>query len=197
MDDAAIIIPPRAPHGYAEVVEYFGDPKPTRSASGEWEVDPVWEAANMTRFDHPVLPTTPCPHCGAKQPGHLYVHKKIVDGLKWICDGWLRLQADDGYLAVHVACFAPRAQRGSNGLVPSLHTWGAAVDWNPCTNVLLTNIQPDDPRRTTVPLLGPKGEVLRDLPESRVQLFKQAGHFWGGEFHTRADFMHEQLATGL
>ena len=192
-----LIIPPRAPNGYAEIVAYFGDPKPVRLPSGEWAVDDAWASRNMTRFVHPVLPTEPCPHCKAEQHGRLYVHKLLVDGLKWICDGWQRLQADDGYALVHAACFAPRAQRGSNGLVPSLHTWGAAVDWNPCTNGLITHIDPEDPRRSTIPLLDDQGKVLRDLPASRVQLFKQAGHVWGGDFHSRFDSMHSQLASGM
>lgn len=194
---SADIIPPRAPNGYAEIVQVFGDPHPIKNAAGEWTVSVTWERANMVRFDHAVLPTKPCPHCGTPQPGHLYTHRLMVPGLRHICDGWLELQKADGYELVHAACFAPRAQRGSNGLVPSLHTWGAAVDWNPCTNVLITNIQPDDPRRAAIPLVDEHGKVLRDLPASRVQLFKEAGHFWGGEFHSRADFMHEQFATGM
>ena len=183
----ADVIPPRVPHGYAEIIAYFGDPKPTRGPDGEWTVDQAWERANMVSFAHPMIPTGSCRRCGAQQHGRLFVHRLFVDPMKRTLDGWAQLQRDGSNYAIdHLACFAPRAQRGSNGLLPSVHTWGAAFDLNPEDNQLIVGIDVDDQRRRTD----------RTIPDSWVAVAKADGLTWGGDFVHRFDPMHFQAASG-
>jgi len=82
---------------------------------------------------------------------------------------------------------APRAQRGSAGLVASTHTWGIAFDLNADTNRLISPCDSADPRRAT----------LRDVPDAWVSDAAAEGWFWGGSFKKRFDPMHFQLATGF
>jgi hypothetical protein len=183
----ADIMPPRMPHGYAEVVAYYGDPKPVRLSSGEWRVDDGRERANLVRFDHALLPKAPCRRCGERQPGHVYVHRLFVEPLRFTFDGWaeLRRRGSDFQLD-HVACYAPRALRGSNGLLPSLHTFAAAFDVNPEDNPLVIGIVREDPRRIS----GCR------IPEAHIAVAKAAGLFHGRDFERRSDPMHLQGPTG-
>lgn len=164
-------VPPAPPNGLAEVKSVFGDPgylPPGR-------VDPRWEAEFMRKvYDLPLV-------------GHvLYVNKLIVDPLRRALAACSSLR--DGYVLHTIGCFAPRAQRGSNGAVLSLHTWGIAVDLNPEQNPLIAPCPPDDPRR--------RDRLNYNLPDAWIDAFKRAGFFWGGDFHNRFDSMHFQFATG-
>ena len=58
---------------------------------------------------------------------------------------------------------------------PSLHSWGVALDMGASTH--------------------PLGRFVR-WPAGIHAAFKEAGFFWGGEFISRKDSMHWQLATG-
>ena len=183
----ADVIPPRIPTGYQEIVDYYGDPQP-QIIGGKWVVSQKWESASMATIRHPILPTTPCPDCGAAQPGKLYVHRLIAQPLTAVFDAWRDMQRQgDPYRLFHVGCFAPRAQRGSNGLVPSLHTFGIAWDVNEHANKMIYPIELDDPRRRTA----------KDLPDTWIDAAKRLGAFWGGEFTHRFDPMHTQFARGM
>jgi len=112
------------PHGYSEIVEFFGDP---HFASGS--VDSRWEQASMILVrDLPGVPK-------------LYCHRLIVEPLREALVESQKL----GYRPTTIGCFAPRAKRGSSQL--SLHTFGAAVDLDAATNPLALNCPAGDPRR--------------------------------------------------
>lgn len=173
------IIPQQAPNGLAEIVAHYGDPKITRDQDGTWAVDPRWESANMTTIHHPLIP--------AAQGSRLYMHSLVAPAFLRVLERWsARIVAGESYRVLHLGCFAPRAQRGSSGLLASTHSWGIAVDLNPDANKLITNIDPEDTRRQTA----------KDIPDAWIMDAKQEGWFWGGEFHSRFDPMHFQFATG-
>jgi len=66
-----------------------------------------------------------------------------------------------------------RSKRGGGGT--SMHAWGSAFDINPQSN----------------PYWGSrKGEMRRDIPDSVVNIFKQNGFFWGGDWPGNRDPMH-------
>lgn len=68
--------------------------------------------------------------------------------------------------------YAPRGIRGHISH-PSTHSWGIAIDINPLTNPL-----------------GKHG----DMDPQVIDLFKAHGFVWGGNFKSRLDGMHFQLA---
>lgn len=160
-------IPPLAPNGLAEIYATYGDPKYRPPGT----VDAAWESANMvTVRDLPLV------------SHKLYVHSLIATPLR---RALARCAVIGGYQLTTIGCFAPRAQRGSNGFLLSLHTWGVAVDLNPETNKLVTPCYEDDPRRAEF-----------DLPMAWVNAFKAEGWTWGGDFKHRFDPMHMQMASG-
>lgn len=170
------IIPPLAPNGLAEIIEHFGDPK-VQIVNGEWVVDRAWESANMVTIQHPLMPK-----------GKLFVHHLVARPMLNLLERWsARIQAGDPYRVRTLGSFAPRAQRGSNGFIPSTHTWGIAFDLNADTNPLISNIDPDDSRRRT----------NKDIPDAWIADARAEGWFWGGAFLRRFDAMHFQMATGF
>lgn len=171
----SVIIPPRAPNGLAEIIAHYGDPH-IRFDAGAWKVDPAWERANMVTVQHGLLPR-----------GKLYCHKLVAQPLLRLLDRWAaRIRAGDPFGVKTLGCFNPRAQRGSNGLLASTHTWGIAFDLNADDNPLILNIDPDDPRRLT----------HLTIPQLWIADARAEGWFWGGDFHHRFDPQHFQLATG-
>ena len=70
--------------------------------------------------------------------------------------------------------YARRAIRGQNAHA-SLHSWGVAIDMGASTH--------------------PLGKMV-PWPQGIVEAFADAGFFWGGNFKSRKDCMHFQLATG-
>lgn len=163
----ADVIPPRAPNGLAEIMATYGDPKYRPPGV----VDAAWESANMvTVRDLPLV-------------NHkLYMHRLIATPLR---RALARCAVIGGYELTRIGCYAPRAQRGSNGFLLSLHTWGVAVDINPEQNPLVTPCYEDDPRRAGY-----------DIPDGWIRAFEDEGWMWGGNFKHRFDPMHFQMATG-
>ena len=156
------------PHGYAEIVRYYGDPKLLAN-----RVDAAWERANMVLARD--LP------CGVAK---LYVHRLIEVPLR---AALARCEAL-GWRPTTIGCFAPRAKRGSGDL--SVHTWGAAVDIDAATNPLVLNCPSGDPRRAAWQ------DRLDRLPDAVIDAFRSEGWTWGGDFRSRFDPMHFQWATG-
>lgn len=160
-------IPPRAPNGLAEIMATYGDPKYRPPG----QVDSAWESANMVKiYDLPLVRHA------------LYVHRLIMTPLR---RALARCSVIGGYDIHTIGCFAPRAQRGSNGLLLSTHTWGIAVDINPEQNSLISPCDEFDSRRSQF-----------DIPSEWVDAFESEGFTWGGDFRHRFDPMHFQLATG-
>lgn len=161
------VIPPLAPNGLAEIIATYGDPKYRPPGN----VDPTWESANMvTVRDLPLV-------------GHkLYVHRLVAIPLR---RALARCAVIGGYGIHTIGCFAPRAQRGSNGFLLSAHTWGIAVDINPEYNAMVAPCYEDDPRRSQF-----------DIPMTWIDAFKAEGWTWGGDFRRRFDPMHFQMCSG-
>lgn len=172
------VIPIEVPQGLRQIYERYGDPA-LRIVSGEWQVDPRWESANLVTIHHTIIPSS--------QGGKLYVHKLIVPMLLATFDDWLGLQAGDSYPIRHIGCFAPRAQRGESWLA-STHSWAIAFDLNPDTNPLIWPCPVGDPRRMAPGAM--------DIPSAWVAAAKARGWVWGGDFSRRFDPMHFQLAKG-
>lgn len=171
-----IVIPPAPPNGLADIIAHYGDPHVQRDQDGNWTVDPKWESLCCTTLEHPLLPR-----------GKLYMHRLVIAPMNRLLDRWrARIINGDAYRVLSVACFAPRAQRGSNGLLASTHSWAIAFDLNPDTNPLISGIEIDDPRR----------QKCKDIPDAWIADAKAEGWFWGGEFQHRYDPMHFQMATG-
>jgi hypothetical protein len=162
-------IPPQAPHGLAEILAAYGDPK----FDGR-RVDRKWEGENLiTLHGLPLIPG-----------GQIHVHKLVALPLQLALADCARI---GGYQIYSFGCFSPRAQRGSKGLL-STHTWAIAVDINGPSNRLISPCFENDPRRTA--------PGARDIPDAWVAAFKARGFFWGGDFSHRFDPMHFQFATG-
>lgn len=170
----SVVIPPRVPNGLQEIITTYGEPRP-HIVGSDWVVDPAWESANMTTLHHAFLPH-----------GKIYCHRLVVDMLSATLDDW---QAIGGYAIRTFGCFAPRAQRGSNGFIPSTHTWGIAFDLNADQNPLIYPCYDGDERKTD-------GQH-KDIPDAWIDAACKRGWFWGGRFSRRFDPQHFQAATGF
>lgn len=180
-----VIIPPQAPNGLPEIIQVYGDPK-VQIVNGEWQVDISWESANMVTIHHPLMPK-----------GKLYVHHLVAQPMLNLLERWsARIAAGDPYRVLTLGSFAPRAQRGSSGLVASTHTWGIAFDLNADTNLLISPCDFDDPKRRAFPLVV-NGQIWRDIPLAWVDDARAEGWFYGGAFLHRFDPMHFQFCSGF
>ena len=181
----SVTIPPQVPDGLAEIIATYGDPE-VKIVNGQWAVNPTWESANMVVIHHPMLPL-----------GRLYIHHLAAQPFLKVLERWsARVAAGDPYRVRTIGCFAPRAQRGSAGLVASTHTWGIAFDVNADANLLISPCDQSDARRTAIPLIV-NGQTRRNIPTEWVSDAAAEGFFWGGAFKKRFDPMHFQLATGF
>jgi hypothetical protein len=169
----SVVIPPRIPDGLQEIIATYGDPKP-HIIDGDWIVDPQWEMRCMTTLHHDLLPH-----------GRVYCHRLVVDALQAVLDDW---KAIGGYTIKTFGCFAPRAQRGSNGFIASTHSWGIAFDINAEQNKLISPCYRGDPRRDAAGCC--------DIPGEWIAAARRRCWFWGGDFERRFDPMHFQLARG-
>ena len=104
---------------------------------------------------------------------HSRCHKAAVDNfvqaLKNVQDAGLADQ-----FVEYNGIYARRPIRGQASH-PSLHSWGVAIDMGASTH----------------PLGG-----SATWPQGILDAFASAGFFWGGNFRSRKDPMHFQLATG-
>lgn len=170
----AVTIPVAAPNGLAEIIAHYGDPQ-VKIINGAWTVDSRWESDNLITIHHGLLPL-----------GRLYVHRYIAQPTLRVLDRWsARIQAGDSYRLLTMGCFSPRAQRGSNGLLASTHSWAIAWDVNAAANLLISPCDPEDPRRQTA----------KDIPDAWIADAEAEGFMWGGRFARRFDPMHFQLAV--
>ena len=167
-------IPLQAPDGIKDIIAHYGDPG-IQIENGTWTVSGAWEYANCTTIQHALLPL-----------GKLYVHRFIAQPTLSVLDRWLaRIKAGDPYKLRTMGCFCPRAQRGSAGIVMSLHTLAIAWDVNADTNRLISPCAPQSAER-----------AQKDIPDAWIADARTEGFFWGGDFERRFDPMHFQLATG-
>lgn len=157
-----------APTSYAGVLHVYGDP--ARFLREDGTLSHLWEA-QMTKVSFP----RPLPLGWAKETLAKAARVNIViaeetervfallerEGL------WALLKTYDGG-------YTWRTQRGSTTKL-SMHSFGAALDFNAETNAL-----------------GTPGDMSAGI----VQVFESCGWTWGGRFH-RPDPMHFQFASGV
>jgi len=156
-----------APVGEAAIRELYGDPRQFIRDDGT--LSPLWEA-KMTVVPFPA--PLPLGWDKSKLARGCRVNHVIADEVDRVCkllwkEGlWPRLRTYDGG-------YAFRAQRGSSTKM-SLHSYGAALDFNAESNQL-----------------GTAG----DMDPGVVQLFESCGWTWGGRWR-RPDPMHFNFASG-
>lgn len=104
-------------------------------------------------------------------PKRIYCNKDLVDPLQQAFQN-LIATGHVNELKTWDGCFNIRKKRGLSSM--SLHSWGIAIDVNAFENGL--------------------GKEPK-LSSGFVKCFKDAGFDWGGDWTTRKDGMHFQLAT--
>ena len=179
----------KAPHGRAGVIAMFGSGGPEGSS---------WYKANMTTVNLPftllyeedddtVKPVKRCQFHVKAAPAlvaaltaiwyHARVevkkevgYDKTTEEYDVLTYNWLK---DKGLLNFG-GTFNYRKIRGSEAL--SMHSYGIAIDMAPGANKL--------------------GQKTTSLPEWYIDCFRDQGFFWGGDFESRKDPMHFQMAIG-
>jgi peptidoglycan hydrolase-like protein with peptidoglycan-binding domain len=157
------------PNGLSEIRAVFGDiglvvgPDPGEACYLRIEGD--WVAQNLVSTVVEVIPTL----------HRVYCHKKIVPALAAV---FADIVAAGLAGAVHSfdGCFCPRYKRRTQRNLPSVHSWGIALDLNAATN-----------------RQGTKGDMHPGL----VAIFRKHGFKWGGDWSGASrDPMHFQYCTG-
>jgi hypothetical protein len=157
------------PHGFDEVIQTFGDPRPLLGADGTItpENEKIWIRRTLARGTLPF--PIPIPGGGVKQ--RFLAHHLLV-GVFEATFREIARRGLRGEVASWGGIYNFRPIRGRRRL--SLHAFGAAIDLNPETN-----------------RLGTEG----DLSPAIVEVFEHFGFVWGGRFRRR-DPMHFQYARG-
>lgn len=113
-------------------------------------------------------------------PKRIYCNKDMVKPLTKAFKALIKTGAVDE-LKTWDGCFNIRKIRGGN--LPSLHSWGLAIDVNAFSNPLGYNRQQ----------IIAKG--LIPLSEKFLDCFRKNGFDCGADWKSRPDFMHIQLAS--
>ncbi len=129
--------------------------------------DPQFEARHIVLFDLPY----PLSFEG-QQVRRARCHNLAVDNF---IQAFRNVEAAGlaGQFVEFDGIYARRSIRGQASH-PSLHSWGVAVDMGASTH--------------------PLGKMV-PWPQGILDAFASAGFFWGGNFKSRKDCMHFQLAT--
>ena len=130
--------------------------------------DPRFENNNIVSFD---LPYTL--RYEGQAVTHSRCHRAAVDNFVQALSNVQAAGLADQFVEYN-GIYARRAIRGQSSH-PSLHSWGVAIDMGASTH----------------PLGG-----SATWPQGILDAFSAAGFFWGGNFRSRKDPMHFQLATG-
>lgn len=161
-------MPLTTPDGWKGVFALYGDPSLLLRDDGT--VSPLWEARMVVvPFPAPL----PLGWDLTKLARGARVHQVVSAEVDEVFDAlaradlWRRLRTYDGG-------YAWRTQRGSTKK-PSLHSFGAALDFDADTN-----------------RMGTRG----DMDPRVVEVFEGHGWTWGGRFK-RPDPMHVQFARGV
>ena len=157
------------PHGYQEIVDYYGYPG-SIDKDGNAKVDNKWYKNNIAYFD---IGMTLYQSWDQRLIHGFIMHKKIapalIDALHTIRDYSGQQFLDTYKLGEWGGVFNPRFKRTLK--VPSTHFFGIAIDFNP--------------------RLGPLGEKGR-MPCFIIEAFTERGfiNLW------KTDAMHFQAALG-
>lgn len=136
----------------------------------------AWESAMLTRIELPYrmsLSWDP-----VRTINRITCHRRVSQSLKRVLQGILQHYGssdaiEEARLHLFGGCYEFRRVAGSSRL--SVHAFGAAIDFDPDRNSLGKAYDPDSGM----------------IPVPVVQIFKDEGWLWGGEF-TRPDCMHFQ-----
>lgn len=155
------------PHGRDEIVRAYGDPAPFIRDDGS--ISPLW-AQRMVKVAFPApLPLS----WDLKLNATAALVNQVVAGDVDRVFQALRKEGLWTKLRTWGGGYAWRPQRGSSTKL-SLHSWGAAMDFDTATNELGT---------------------IGDIDPGVVELFRSFGWTWGGTW-TRRDDQHVQAASG-
>ncbi|HSL25413.1 MAG TPA: M15 family metallopeptidase [Acidimicrobiia bacterium] len=144
----------------AAVKERFGE-FAVRPAGGDAvQVDPGWRNSSIVTTDLPIVGPTRC---------HRLLVPYLRAALGEVDRAGLAGALDPNDFQLAGGCYNPRFNRGADpGFSLSRHTWGIAIDFNPTSNPY-----------GAAPVLAP----------GIVQIFKQWGFSWGGNWSV-PDGMH-------
>jgi len=157
------------PNGLDAILATFGNIYDYLRDDGT--LKPEWEAEFLTRAPLPFA--IPFSVDRSTVIARLYCHLKLRDVFPAV---FARMRDEGLETLVHSCggCFNFRVKRTSAKL--STHSWGIAIDLNPETNAQST---------------------AGDMAPEIVDIFRQAGFKWGGEWSGRdKDPMHFQFCTG-
>lgn len=157
------------PHGFEAIRETFGDILDYIRDDGG--IRPEWESEHMARAALPF--PIPLSWDTSKHVTSIYCHKLVAPVFEAV---FSEISARDmaHTIKTYGGCYNYRAKR--NGVKPSTHSWGIAIDLNPNTNAM-----------------GTTG----DMDPTLVDLFKTYGFVWGGVWAGRSkDPMHFQYCSG-
>lgn len=143
---------------------FYGDPRSTEFKKNLVTIAVPW--ACTTAWD-------------GKPYNKLQIHKKCADSLQrvllaiWDAAGRDQAKIDEWGMNKCGGTYAFRSMRGGKSL--SIHSYGAAIDWDPTRNAL----------GDSTPHLAKCAPVIK--------AFKDEGWVWGGDWR-KADGMHFQAA---
>lgn len=158
---------PARPGNYRQVIETFGD---IHSYIRNGSITAKWEMEQITSISVPFK--LPLAWALDRYASRVRCHRLIAPALQWVFER-IKSEGLDDMISDYGGCYNFRMKRTSSSL--SLHSWGIAID----LNVL------DNP-------VGSEG----DMPEELIEIFGEAGFFWGGNFKKIRDPQHFQYATG-
>lgn len=134
-----------------------------REIGHTWELTKPW----ITKMD-PLDSGTPLTFLGAKIPDGM--NRQVIPYLK---EAEARIQAKiaSGEIKYNVNSTTSTYWRNvRGGKNQSYHSWGVAIDINPGSN--------------------PLGATTTDIPPAIIQIMKECGFIWGGDWKGRKDPMH-------
>ena len=107
--------------------------------------------------------------------GSVTVHKNLVASLQRIDMRWRQMGGNNFYRVTSVAAYNCRNVAGTSRL--SIHAYGLAIDINPTQN--------------------PYGNTLvTNMPATFVNIFRNEGWGWGGNWNSKKDAMHFSKSRG-
>ena len=157
------------PHGLEQICASFGDI--FKYILSDHSLDPRWQTEFLTRITLPF--TIPLSWDKSKLVSQITCHKLVADVFTTAFEEIERADLRQKITSFG-GCFNFRPQRTGTRL--STHAWGIAIDLNPESNAQ-----------------GTAG----NMDPAIVEIFKQAGFSWGGEWEGRSrDPMHFQYCSG-
>lgn len=153
------------PRGWGAVIAVYGSPTYSELSGGNVDMEDAWEAEVL------VLVRRVC-----NTRFNVRLHHLVVEPFQKAL--WAALADAPAYTVRMLGGYCPRHQRHNPALPLSIHSYGAAVDFNWDTNPM-----------------GP--ELKTDLPPPFVNAFRNQGWEWGGDWKGIKDAMHFQYARGV